>query len=177
MLEEEKVNFAKEAARLHSTNPKEAVAKYAKLIGLTNFDPENWEDLRIELYSLIPPYLHPVSDAFSEYAFFIDPDAVEFNLSGGPDPGWVQDLEKCKIPEQLFDNVKGYIKKTRIELNRLREFESKYFELDEKMKEARKAYKSDESSAKLSAVRNSKVVRALGFSTGNAPTRIDAKKS
>ena len=120
MLKEEKANFAKEAERLHSTNPKEAVAKYAKLTGLTNFDPENWEDLLLELHSLLPVYLHPTNDALAEHQIFIDPDGVIPKFEGHTDPAWMNDLVKCNIPEQLVDNVKGYISKTEVELIRLR---------------------------------------------------------
>lgn len=117
-----------------------------------------------EMLGLLPGYRHPAKDSLTENRIFFSEQVTDMRIKF---PVWMNDDDFLKLPSELSGKIRDYIRDAEISKWTLtRECN----ELRAKFIAAREAYKKindkDESHQ-----RNTRVVQALGFSSGQGKTK------
>jgi hypothetical protein len=166
----DKSKAARLAAAKHSTSPVLATLEYAELSDQRESVTTDFERIKAEMLSELPPYRHPDNGAEAEYMIFFGPDCLKLDGRGYEQPVFVQALEKVDVPKTIMGAVKEYVRECELSKMELVQCKDELGELKAKFSEAKQIY--DENRQGHSYKRNTKVVQFLELSTGHPTKRI-----
>jgi hypothetical protein len=131
------------------------------------------ERIQEEFLGSLPLYRHPVKDKLIEYMIFIDMKCIKSDGSVYRKPEFIDKLEEAGIPDTLVSEVKEYVREAELIKIELTQCNSELDAYRTTFKKAHQIYEKNRD--ERSSSRNTKVVQALGLSTGKTLKRLNRK--